>query len=230
VPRHERSTRPVATRDGILTTYAELESRLSEGEARGRVWAIERAQAHRAANAASIDRLPSDADMLDLHRVMFDPIFDWAGTPRKKDVGPGGHCNVPWPEVREQLRKFALDMRAWLAWLLKAEPDPSLESIARLISDAHHRFQWIHPFEDTNGRTGRVLDHYLLWVTLDFAATDLRAAPVILYFPTSDERARYYDALANGDNGRLASLAGYYLDRLTDAFNAIGATESLPPP
>lgn len=37
--------------------------------------------------------------------------------------------------------------------------------VAHVIADAHHRFQWIHQFEDTNGRTGRVLDHYILRVT-----------------------------------------------------------------
>jgi len=26
--------------------------------------------------------------------------------------------------------------------------------VANVIADAHHRFQWIHPFKDTNGRTG----------------------------------------------------------------------------
>jgi Fic family protein len=38
------------------------------------------------------------------------------------------------------------------------------EAVANVMADAHHRFQMIHPFKDTNGRTGRVLDHYVLWV------------------------------------------------------------------
>jgi Fic/DOC family len=56
-------------------------------------------------------------------------------------------------EIRIGLRKLADDLHAWLAasW---NEGELDLGTIAEHIADAHHRFQWIHPFQDTNGRTG----------------------------------------------------------------------------
>ncbi len=79
---------------------------------------------------------------------MFQPLLKWAGEPRNKDAGPSGIVNVPFARVREETRKFGGDFDAWREDL---GLDPTLGEIANLVADAHHRFQWIHPFEDTNG-------------------------------------------------------------------------------
>jgi len=123
---------------------------LIAAEWRGRVWAHAQA-AHR--------RPFSDAAILELHEAMFAPLLDWAGRTRSQDVGSGGIANVPFARVRDELRTLTNDFGERLVSLGK---DPALEDLACLMADAHHRFQWIHPFFDANGRTARALDHFVL--------------------------------------------------------------------
>lgn len=210
--RQRHVTEPLHTVDGLLTRYEEIEAHLSEGEVRGRVWALERAQDPTFRGAS-----PTDSDILDLHEVMFAPLFDWAGKTRTEDRGPGGNVPVSWPTVRVELRQLTGDLRVWVGGL--EGTDPSLAAVATIVADAHHRFQWIHPFYDTNGRTGRVVDHYLLWVTFQLVGSEFSAAPTLEYFPSEEYEGLYYDGLREADLGRPEPLRAFYEERLVAAFS-----------
>lgn len=145
---------------------------------------------------------------------MFSPLLEWAGRPRLVDVGPGGKVAVRFTEVREELRKLAGDFNAQLSL---ASEDPTLEQLANLLADTHHRFQWIHPFLDTNGRTGRVLDHFVLWSVFGLAGSTLETSPVIVYFPDRQQEDEYYQGLNEADLHRPERLRAYYVDRLQSA-------------
>ena len=108
-------------------------------------------------------------------------------------------------------------------------PIPEVPKIAEVVADFHHRFQWIHPFRDTNGRTGRVIDTYVLWVTFGLAGSDLASSPVIEPFPTERHEDEYYEGLAEADVGSKARLRAYYVDRIVAAFDSM-TTRSDPPP
>ena len=125
---------------------------------------------------------------------------------------------VPWTQVRVALRSLTADVATWVAGAERQE----LGSVATLIADAHHRFQWVHPFNDTNGRTGRVLDHFLLWVTFALHGNTRETSPVIEYFPSEREEEEYYEGLNEADLGRPERLRAFYVARLVAAFDPAG--------
>jgi tetratricopeptide (TPR) repeat protein len=201
VSRHSRRTAPLDSKLGVLATYDEQEPHLIAAEWRGRVWVF----------AQATDRRPlTDIAILELHDAMFAPLLDWAGRPRTKDVGPGGKVEVPFARVREELRKLGDDFDTWRAAIGE---DPTLEQIAGVVADAHHRFQWIHPFLDTNGRTGRVLDLFVLWSSFGLASGSMETSPVIEYFPDGDREDGYYRGLLEADLHRPGN-AKATLDRV----------------
>ena len=208
--RQRRQTEPLETLRGVITEYAEIEKLLSAGEMNGRRWVLDRAVEDR-----SLLSTPTDHDILDLHRAIFGDFLAWAGATRHEERGPGGNVPVPSHEVRGALRTLTLDLGAWVAALGVI----NTQAMAAVIADAHHRFQWIHPFHDTNGRTGRVLDHYLLWVTFDLHDATLETSPSIEYFPTTEHEDAYYEGLAEADNGKPDRLRSFYLERLVALFD-----------
>jgi fido (protein-threonine AMPylation protein) len=210
VARQGRRTEPLETLHGVVENYAEIEELLSDGEMRGRRWVFDRAQSDQHGGSK-----PTDHDILDLHRAMFGEFLDWAGTTRRDDRGPGGRVSVPWPDVRIQLKNLGLDLAAWIGDTAMMDT----EAVANVIADAHHRFQWIHPFTDTNGRTGRVLDHYLLWVTFGLHSDSLETSPSIEYFPTERHEDEYYEGLLEADLNRPERLRAFFLERLVALFD-----------
>ncbi len=214
--RQRRSTQPLVTVRGTLTDYAEIDPLLVDGEMKGRAWSFEQSR--------SCPRLstPTDDDVKALHRAMFGGFLPWAGQYRRVEVGPGGVVNVPWFEVPLRMRGLADDLAAWVAAL---PADPSVSEVAGIVADAHHMFQWIHPFEDTNGRTGRVLDLYLVWVTFGLAKTNLEMCPMIDPFPTDGEEDEYYLGLHEADGYVGDRLRAYYTQRIMAAVSVLSPAD-----
>jgi hypothetical protein len=210
VARQGRRTEPLETLHGVVADYAEIEELLSDGEMKGRRWVFDRAQSGEYGGSK-----PTDHDVLDLHRVMFGDFLEWAGTTRRDDRGPGGRVSLSWPDVRLQLRNLGLDLAAWIGDTATMDT----EALANVIADTHHRFQWIHPFPDTNGRTGRVLDHYILWVTFGLHSDALETSPVIEYFPSEHHEDEYYEGLLEADLDRPERIRAFYLERLLALFD-----------
>lgn len=214
--RLSRKTLPVVTLQGLVTTYAELEPLLTKAELRGRGWILEKLASARKAELSILDRCPDEYDLLALHREMFSEIFEWAGETRQTETVPGVY---PY-EIRLELHKLFEDLKERLR---HAGSDPTLKVVAEIVADVHRRFEWIHPFRDTNGRIGRVFDPYVLWYVFDMgpnlaAGENLGSAPILEYFPDEATEERYFDALRAGDEKNCVPLQEYYKDRIVDAF------------
>jgi hypothetical protein len=64
------------------------------------------------------------------------------------------------------------------------------------------------------GRRGRVLDHYVVWVTLGLRSDSLETSPSLEYFPTEHHEEEYYEGLLEADLHRPERIRAFYLERL----------------
>ena len=83
-------------------------------------------------------------------------------------------------------------MTTFFEWMTESKSKYHPVEFAAL---AHHRFVAIHPFEDGNGRTGRLLMNLLL----------MRSGYPIAVIQKND-RAKYYNALDDADAGDMLAI------------------------
>lgn len=88
-------------------------------------------------------------DILDLHRLLAGQGMDQgeAGRCRTIQLGVGRH----FPPAAADVSGLMFELLEW--WKKRAEDLSPVLSSAVL----HYQFEWIHPFADGNGRTGRAL-------------------------------------------------------------------------
>jgi cell filamentation protein len=71
----------------------------------------------------------------------------------------------------------------------------------------HYEFIKIHPFNNGNGRTGRIL--------MNLTAMKLGYQPLELYYREGESRKMYIDAMKAGDKGDYSTLASLINEELT---------------
>lgn len=101
-------------------------------------------------------------------------------------------------------------------------PDPPKYDLMK-VALAHHRFAWIHPFANGNGRVVRLLTHAML-IKYGFQVTAagrlLNPAAVFCA-----DRMKYYALLAQADSGQEAALeqwCTYVLGGIRDELQKVG--------
>lgn len=88
------------------------------------------------------------------------PLYDGSPGRLRRDRRTVGRYLTPPPEAVPQLLK---DFCAWLpAQFGPLTPNRPLSTAVVESIVAHVFFEWIHPFADGNGRTGRMLEFYIL--------------------------------------------------------------------
>lgn len=122
-------------------------------------------------------------DLLRTHRVMEAGLIDDAGCFRAKDVGvASGEEIIHYAPPAERVPGLMQDL---FDWLTHSEEHPLIKSCI-----FHYEFEFIHPFSDGNGRTGR------LWQTLILS----KWRSVFAYLPIENivykYRKEYYRAIA----------------------------------
>lgn len=143
-----------------------------------------------------------------IHSLVIQDINkEIAGRYRTRDVFITGTDHRP-PSAFEVPSR----MEAFMKW---AKDNYKKMNIVEFATLFHHKFVHIHPFEDGNGRTGRLLMNIFL-MQYGFPIT------IILF----NDRQKYYRALALADNGNYKMLVNFvaqavlrslniYLDTLT---------------
>ncbi len=137
------------------------------------------------------------------------------GAFREGDVMVGRHI----PPASEQLTRF-------LDRFDKAYAAPHLSNLRKIqtVGAAHHRFLWIHPFLDGNGRVARLMSHALLkrlgvgtslWSVargLARSQSDYKALLMQADQPREGDR----DGRGNLTQRGLVAFCQYFLDRSVD--------------
>ncbi|MBT2518231.1 Fic family protein [Streptomyces sp. ISL-90] len=150
----------------------------------------------------------------DLHRRAVDGLI------REGDSRPGAYRNR---DVAIQ----GASHRPPLAQAVQGEMDRFLEFVNRPVqmhqqllhvAIAHHRFLWVHPFQNGNGRVSRLLSYAMLGRHGFVSPIGLRAVNPTAVFGVS--RSEYYDALAAADDlsdaGTIAWCEFFISGLLTD--------------
>lgn len=147
------------------------------------------------------DYVFSTSDILSVHALVLDKIEkDYAGRFRTSAVRISGANFVP-----PNALKVSSLIDELIDWVNSADLNPLIKAAI-----FHHRFVWIHPFFDGNGRTARLLFN-LIFMKLGFP-------PAIIL---KNDRKKYYDALNKAnqqDYSKILLLVLQALERSLDIY------------
>ena len=142
-------------------------------------------------------------DIFELHRLLADTVMDQGEAGRYRTIAVRVGKHLPPRAVDVSPRMFEL-----LEWWNKraAELSPVLSSAI-----LHYQFEWIHPFADGNGRTGRAL---ALWELYRRGFDSHHIFSVDEYY--WEDRPAYYEALdaVRRAGGDLTNWLEYCVDGL----------------
>lgn len=137
-------------------------------------------------NLISDNYILNETDILNIHELVLQKIEkDFAGRFRTSGVRISGANFVP-PNALK-IDEFITELTEWT--------NNSEMNIVLKSAIFHHRFVWIHPFFDGNGRTARLLFNLLLMKE--------GFPPAIIL---KNDRKKYYDALNFANNGNYSKL------------------------
>lgn len=208
--------------EGNTLTYHETELLLIHGRTAGGhpMRHYEEMKAHDVAvnhvrRLATEERVLGEGDIRDLNKILLkEPFWHIAetadGLPTRKRIVPGVYKTQP-NHVRTatgELHRFAEPeetselMESWVRDFRRSL-ERSAYPLPLFLAESHWSFLRIHPFDDGNGRTARLLTNYVL----------LRTGIPPIVIKTAD-RDRYIGGLQNADVGHIVPLAQFMLENI----------------
>lgn len=130
--------------------------------------------------------------LLEIHNIAFSELYDWAGSWRTTTVTVG-QLTPPEPSKVLQLMYQFIDNLNF-----KVRNATTQQDHIDCLTFAHYEFIRIHPFNNGNGRTGRIL--------MNIAALKFGYKPLELYHREGDSRRIYIEAMKLADNGNFEPL------------------------
>lgn len=153
-----------------------------------------------------------------IHFVGFGWIFPkTAGKFRRVEVTASNHMPPKYHQLSEFMDSYCKDLSERLKHLPTLDKANFLEELVHFLAWAHHRFLWIHPFKDYNGRIGRLLINIVL--------LNLDLPPIELKVETKTGRKKYIQALENADNGDLSKLEKLIRNAIEETTKELAAYE-----
>lgn len=169
---------------------------------------------------AAYDAMPSwrpwsAKDLLAAHKTIMAGLVSRPGHYRSGSVGIAQGATVV--HLAPPATRVPGLMNDLLAWVKRTDTHPLIASCV-----FHYEFEFIHPFEDGNGRLGR------LWQTLMLS----QWKPMMAWLPVEtvirERQAQYYAALAASDKaGQSTVFIEFMLESLLQAFNEAAVTDQV---
>ncbi|HNX01773.1 MAG TPA: Fic family protein [Candidatus Cloacimonadota bacterium] len=155
----------------------------------------------------------------EMHKMIVDGLSPdeegdaTAGEYRKHNVkiAKSSHLPPDWIKVEDYMNE--------LIEFINREDSPKYDLLK--VAIAHHRFVWIHPFGNGNGRTVRLFT-YAMMIRLGFNVNNGRILNPTAVFCSN--RNTYYQKLSEADAGTdhgILSWCGYVLEGLKDEIEKI---------
>lgn len=139
--------------------------------------------------------------ILEIHGIAFGELYDWAGKWRKTQVIVG-QLEPPYPnQVLQAMYQFIDNLN----FMISITKTP--EQVIDCLVFAHYEFIKIHPFNNGNGRTGRIL--------MNIVAMKLGYQPLDLYYREGESRKVYISAMKSADKGDYTPLKNLISEELT---------------
>lgn len=141
--------------------------------------------------------------ILEIHKTAFQELYDWAGKWRAVNVLVG-QLTPPKPVQIVHLMYQFIDNLNYKISISKTH-----EEIVETLIYTHYEFVKIHPFNNGNGRTGRIL--------LNLVAMKFGYKPLELYKREGESRKVYIQSMQQADKGNF-ELLGSLIRQELEAF------------
>lgn len=166
-----------------------------------------------------------EKDLLRAHKLMMADLVERSGEYRRDGVGIFDGGNVV--HVAPPADRVPLLMADLFAWLKNGREHPLIKSCV-----FHYEFEFIHPFQDGNGRMGRLWQSVILkeW------------KPVFAWIPVEtlvkEHQAEYYSALNSSDKNAestafivfMLEIISKEIDKIIEHQNKASAHEPINEP
>ena len=131
--------------------------------------------------------------ILEIHKIAFEEVYDWAGKWRSVNVSVG-QLTPPEPsQIIHLMYQFIDNLN------FKISVSTIQEEIIETLIYTHYEFIKIHPFNNGNGRTGRIL--------LNLVAMKFGYKPLELYRHEGESRKVYIQSMQQADKGNFELLS-----------------------
>jgi len=148
----------------------------------------------------------NEKDLLKAHGTMMQALIDRAGHYRLGDVGVYGSRGIV--HLAPPAHRVPTLMHELFTWLKKSKDHLLIRSCV-----FHYEFEFIHPFDDGNGRMGR------LWQSLILG----KLSPVFEHLPVENmvyaNQQNYYNAIMRSSN--LADCGPFIEFMLNEIYNTL---------
>ena len=149
--------------------------------------------------------------ILSIHKLCFSEILEQdAGVFRAIQVTYSGKEAPFYTKVRELIKVLIDDTEYAVSKLPSPKSDDYLSRFIEILAHFQHRFVYIHPFVDYNGRMSRMFTNYLL-MRSNFPIIEINVN-------RKDARIKYIQSLQKADEGDYTALEHMLTNAITERF------------